>query len=568
MLAAASSACSSDPADEPSGQGGDASSTAGVGAAGGSGATGGGSPMTGEFAAAVRSYDYAFDLASGAGDARLTLEVPPPGGDCTSLSCGLPVDDVGWAGGPTTSAEVSQGKLAACGTGIASGALEITASASVPDKTFLGLDVGYSRKTNAQGGTFSYLLSWMGGCDHFGPCDDAPAALSEFHFEVTHAAGEVVLCPGTLVPGETVTRCDLAGTLAPTYSAFAIAADTDWVRTPFAEAAGVDLVFYEAPGGQLAQALEPAVVSDAFVWLTELLGPFPYGSELRFAGAATVWYGFEHPANVLLFDGLPTEQGGFANPTLHVLLHEVVHQWAGDRTTLAETADFVWKEATAEYLTYVFEDEHRPAIEAATTLAYWDDISLQVAHHPRPTDDPTPPVESFYGDVYGPGPLVLYVQLESLLGRAVVLEGIQAFLAEPGARSVDDLRAALEAASGEDLAAYFDAWVFGSGAPTWPKMQVEASQTGDQVTVTVTQNNPGGKLFGCKVEVQVQGADQSALAVVDFGVAPTASSASTTVTLAQAMVSTVLDPRRRLIAHDGTAGVMSAPQPHRDVWIF
>ena len=113
-----SAGCSSD--DEPAGQGGDSASSAGVGGSGvgGSGGVPGGSGPAGEFPAAVRKYDYAFDLASGAAQSQLSLEVAAPGGDCTTLSCTLPVETVTWAGETATVADVTQGKLAACGAGL------------------------------------------------------------------------------------------------------------------------------------------------------------------------------------------------------------------------------------------------------------------------------------------------------------------------------------------------------------------------------------------------------------------------------------------------------------------
>ncbi len=250
----------------------------------------------------------------------------------------------------------------------------------------------------------------------------------------------MVLCPGALTAGDTVTSCDLAGTLAPTYSAFGFAADPMWKRSPFTTAAGIDVVLYEVPGGMIGQTLEKASVDAYLTWITGLLGPFPYGKELRLAGGPTAWLGFEHPANIVLQEDLPNLAQAYADATMHVFMHETAHQWAGDRSTIATSSDFAWKEATAEYLAYVFEDEQRPPIEAAASLEYWAGISLQSTYYPRPTDDPPPAVQDFYGDVYGPGPMVFYVQLESLLGRKAVLDGIKLFLATPGARSVADLR--------------------------------------------------------------------------------------------------------------------------------
>jgi aminopeptidase N len=535
---------------------------------------GGGSepPPVGPIDGAVTKYTYAFDLQTGHGRVSADVAVKQ-GGDCFTIGDrAATTTNPLWNGGPAPSATPLTGALEICGEGVRAGApLSVGAESDVLQKTFLGLDVGFSRKKDQDGGDFTYLLSWVGGCDRFGICDADPSRLAAFHFDITHAPGAVVLCPGKLTSGDTVTSCDLAGTLAPTYSAFGLAADPLWKRAPFTSAAGLDLVFYETPSGQLAKSLDAASVGDFLTWITTLLGPFPYGNELRVAGGPTVWLGFEHPANIVLMEDLPTVSGAYENPTLHTLLHEIGHQWAGDRVTIATASDFVWKEATVEYLTYVFEDEHRPATESAASLAYWDAISLQSSYFPRPTDDPPPAVEKFFGDVYGPGPMTLYVQLESMFGRQAILAGIKSFLAEPGARTVAELRDALAKSTGQDLSSYFDAWVFGKGKPEWPTFAIATAQAGDQVTVTLTQQNASGKLYGCKVEVEVDGATSKAIATIDFGAAPKSATATATVTLAEPVVGTVLDPGHRLVARVSPSANAKAPaaqEPKRRVWIL
>ncbi|WP_394841402.1 hypothetical protein LZC95_30550 [Pendulispora brunnea] len=502
----------------------------------------------------VTRYDYAVDLATGAVRDRLTVRADPPGGDCFSASCEVPATDAEWQGAPAASSSQSDGALLVCGRSrvLPWQTLRVSSRSVVPEEKFLGLDVGFSRKKDLAGGTFTYLLSWVGGCSHFGPCDADPSRLASFHFDVEHAPGDMVLCPGKIVQGEQRTRCELSpwstGSLAPTYSAVAVASDPLWKRTPWMKAAGVDFVFYEVPnlpGGNIAPVLDKGSVTGFFEWITDLLGPFPYGDELRVAAAPTVWSGFEHPANIILSEKLPTRTGPFTNTVMHVLMHEIVHQWAGDRATLAAVGDFVWKESTAEYLAYVFEDEHRDAAEGPATRAYWDRISLNAKFHPRPLENPTPPVQTFYGDVYGPGPMVLYLQLEALVGRAAVVRGIQFFLARPAARSVEDLRRALERAAHVDLGKYFDAWVFGSGKPEWPVFTVATSQSGSDVTVTVTQT--AAKVHPCVVEVEVASASGKVLVPVTFGLDASSNTATAHATLQGEVTGTVVDPNHRVI---------------------
>jgi aminopeptidase N len=460
---------------------------------------------------------------------------------------------------------VANSAITICGNNITLGMpLAISVAAVVPKQTFFGLDIGFSTKKDRKNGDFTYLLSWIGGCDRFGPCETAPDRLASYHFEVQHGPADVVLCPGVVTAGSTVTQCSLTGpTLAPTYSGFGIAADPLWQQNNFVSAGGIDVVFYEIPGGFIAANLNKASVSAFLTWITGLLGPYPYGTQIRYAGAPTTWLGFEHPANVILNQNLPFG-GPYWDSGMHAFMHETIHQWAGDRTTIASAMDFGWKEALAEYLAYVFEDEQRPPPEAATSLQYWSAVSLLSQRFTRPTDNPSPALVDFYTDVYGEGTMTLFVQLESLLGRQHVLDGIRSFLAQPGARSVDDLRHAFETASGLDLQAYFSAWVFGSGTPEWPTFAIATSQLGSTVTVTVTQQNASHKLYGCKLEVQVNGATSSAVAVVDFGVAPQTATAAATVTLSEPVSSTVLDPRHRMIGR--LAGAARRLDPTVKVW--
>jgi aminopeptidase N len=554
--------------DDDGATGGGGSGGTGAGAEGGAGGGGAGGP-TGEIAATIERYDLVFDFTSLQASSDLALNVAGPGGDCWEVPSEVPASVVRFDGDEIDPAGVTHdgSTLRVCGPGLPAGQHIVGTDGTLVEKTFHGLDVGFSTTADAGGNDFTYLLSWVGGCDHFGPCDDDPSRQLHYSVRIAHPAGTLALCPGVLTPGETSTRCEIAGTRAPTYSAYAAMTNPGWVRTPWITAANVDIVFYEVAPGPIAASLDPTSVTAFMEWIVDLLGPLPYGNELRIAGAPTAWLGFEHPANIVLHEGIGTLNTSYTDTAMHVFMHEVIHQWAGDRTTLASAADFAWKEAMAEYLAYVFEDEQRPAEEALASLAYWDDISLQAAYHVRPLEEPAPAVHEFYGDVYGPGPMLLFVQLEPLIGRAAVLEGIAAFLADEGAKSVEELRLALEAASGADLSTYFEAWVTGVGAPTYPTFTVTTEPDGlGNLTVTVTQSDVEGAPFPCAVEVDVVGATTTSTVEADFGLAPTMSSVEVTIPFAEPVLSTAVDPRHKVV--DSPAGGNLQVGPPRQVWIF
>lgn len=100
------------------------------------------------------------------------------------------------------------------------------------ERAFPATGVGYSRKLDAYGNPFSYLLGWVEACDRFVPCDPAPGRWSHFVFDVSHSSAETVLCPGTRRATSVRTTCEPLEARAPTYSSFAIAANPAWMSAP------------------------------------------------------------------------------------------------------------------------------------------------------------------------------------------------------------------------------------------------------------------------------------------------------------------------------------------------
>ncbi|NTX09854.1 hypothetical protein HUA76_03555 [Myxococcus sp. CA056] len=523
---------------------------------------------SGDFTAQVTRYEYEFATQTGAAKSTLLMDVYPPGGDCFVVKAPQGLTEVHWNGNPPLRSESVEDGIRVCGPGLFAGQVKLEARFTVPLQTYDFTQVGFSRRTDKAGNTFSYLLNWVEGCDRFGPCDDRTDQLAQYVFTVKHAQNERVLCPGQRTrPDNTTTKCTLTGlTKAPTYSSFAVASNPAWVPSTFTEVSNkFKLVFYEVPGGKLAASLNANDVKAYLHWIIGELGPLPYGTELRVAGAPTEWLGVEHPANLILREDLPDLRRDYANMTMHTLMHEVVHQWAGNRTTLSRPFDFVWKEAIAEYLTYLYELRARPSGEAEQTRAYWDRLARTAAYYPQPQDDPPPVFLSLASDVYGTGPMILFLQLEPLLGQDAVLRGIKGFLAQPGDRSVDDLRAALEQASGKNLGPYFDAWVHGAGDPDWPYFEVSTEEDDGDVTLTAIQRSVSGTHYPVSVDVLLEGATQSKLVTLDYGLEPESDTLHVTVPFPEPVLQVTVDPENRVV-NRRFLGVSDEPPPPR--WLF
>lgn len=550
--------------------GGPRSSSGGVGGGHGGGGEGGGPPPVGPIVAEVTHYDYTIDLTTLVASSALTLDVKT-GGDCYRVPMALPIaTNVTWNGQPATNIVTDGYTLSLCGPSVSAGqSLVVGADVVVPEATIGTFDMGYSVNPDIEGGDWAYQLAWFGdgsGCDLFGPCDDATGKLATYHTEVTHPAGMTVLCAGvrtTPMPDRTV--CDIAGTKAPTYSARMLTADAGWLRTDLTTAAGVTVALYDVPSGTAGASIPVAAVNTFLPWVTNLLGAFPYGDEVRIAFAPTKWWGMEHPANLVLKYDLASPAYPYTTAALHTFMHEMAHQWAGNRVTLASDMDFAWKEAIAEYLAYVFEDEHRSPPEAGDTRAFWVFHALGAKHWPKPTDSPSPNIRQFYTSVYGAGPMVFFQQLEPFIKRPVILSAIADFLKVPGTRSVEQLIAALESASGFDLDPYMTAWVYGEGAPEWPTFAVTVSQANGQVTVMVEQQNPSGRLYPCVVEIQVSGATSSTTLGVLFPLDGTSTVVSASVPFIEQVTDVAYDPNNKVIGRAANLPAKVAPPVLYDI---
>ncbi|HUQ06740.1 MAG TPA: M1 family aminopeptidase [Kofleriaceae bacterium] len=528
-----------------------------------------GPPPTGTPDVEVLAYGYEIDLESRA--AWFTHVVHPLApGNCIALpsrAAALELASV-MIGETPAVASWDGATLTACmppGTGFDTEPLTLSGHITQqPLETWGGSQVGYSVTNDAAGQPMFYLVSWVEGCDRFGPCDTRPGTFANYRFTVNHRAGVKVLCPGRVTPGEITTTCDFDYDGGPTYSTFGFIASPSWTQTSLGSWGDVAVTLHDRPGSGIAPLIDNAFHAGFVAWMDATFGAYPYGGELRVATGPTYWSGFEHPGNIVLDDGLDRPMSSlYARPVAHVLNHEIAHQWAGDQTTLADTYDFVWKESMAEYLSYVYEDEHGVTSEGLVTARAWKAFAQGAAYYPVPEDAERPTLLDYYGEVYGPGPMILFRQLEVLTSRQQVISGIRALLGTERAISVDDVQAALEASTGLQLDRYFDIWVRGSGAPMWPTFRIEITGAAPSQNVVVTETTPGGVLHGCNFAVGLNGPNaESAKVNITRGVDGVAV-ATVPTGVTWPVMSTVLDPDAQCLAFLATTTVTTTRHPPR-----
>lgn len=521
----------------------------------------------GDATARVTHYDYRFDVTTRAAHATVTLELETPG-NCLSLPLrmGAIVQAIRADGAEPLAARHADGKLDVCSTqGHAAGeAMTVEVELVVPLSTLGDSQVGYSVTKDAQGNDFHYLVSWVGGCDRFAPCDARPNQFAHYTFHVTHPETHDVRCPGTVTEvSPTETRCEFTHDGGPTYSTFGLAAYPAWMQIDKGTWGSAKVTLYDRPQTMIDAAIDSAYHAGFMSFLETTFGPYPYGNELRILTAPTYWNGFEHPGNIVLDDLLARAQSAYANPVAHVLDHEIAHQWAGDETTLADTYDFVWKEAMAEYLTFVYE-AMADAPAAAATVNAWKSYSVSAQYFPVPGEKPA--LFDYYGDVYGPGPMIFFRQIEVLSSREQVIAALKTVLGTPRALSVDELVTALEQATGLDLDAYAAAWIRGTGAPVWPTVALTHTPGAENDTLRVQVM--AGTERRCKFHVVLRGANaEQQLVPVDTFRNGIDQTITITPKPAFAVMTIELDPLRECLVLPHAAQAAAAPAPRVHPWL-
>jgi aminopeptidase N len=129
------------------------------------------------------------------------------------------------------------------------------------------------------------------------------------------------------------------------------------------------------------------------------------------------------------------------------------------------------------------------------------------------------PMDLFFGGHSYQGGAARLHLLRGVLGDADFFDGVRHYVSENQNRGVrtDDLRVALEAASGRDLKTIFDEWFFSAGFPVF---RFESSWKDGELTVVIEQlQADGGRtpaVFHLPIEIEIRVGDASRLERVEL----------------------------------------------------
>ncbi len=253
--------------------------------------------------------------------------------------------------------------------------------------------------------------------------------------------------------------------------------------------------------------------------LAERFGvPYPYEKYAQVVVEDFIFGGMENTSATTLIDlVLYDDRAALDFDMDGLVVHELAHQWWGDLLTCREWPHAWLNEGFATFTQVIWKEHAEGADEAAweryghaATYRAEDGGEYRRAIVDRRFEEP---IDLFDHHLYEKGALVLHM-LRKELGTDAFWRAITTYAETNRGGSVvtEDLRVAIEAATGRNLDWFLDQWVYHAGHPelavswSWDKAKALLSVTVKQTQKTAEEMVD---VFRAKVDVAVTGADGS-----------------------------------------------------------
>lgn len=289
---------------------------------------------------------------------------------------------------------------------------------------------------------------------------------------------------------------------------------------------------------------------DAMVQFSNLLGDYPFKKE-KYGHVQFGWGGgMEHQTCSFLVNTAET-----------LVVHELAHQWFGDKVTCASWQDVWLNEGFASHLTSIYLEAKYPANTKSNRSIEINNITAFPGGSVW-VDNVSDANRIFSSRLsYLKASHLLYM-LRWILGDATFFAAVNSYLGDPalayGYATTANLKAHLEAASGKNLTYFFDQWFTGQGYPSY---QVEWYPTGNSVEVKLnqTQSHMSVSFFQLPVPLLFRNAatNQQKLVVLDH----TSNGQLFSENLGFEATEVLFDPDLWLITRNNTVTQTSGPLP-------
>jgi len=244
----------------------------------------------------------------------------------------------------------------------------------------------------------------------------------------------------------------------------------------------------------------------------------------------------------------------------NLIAHELAHQWFGDKVTCGSWKDIWLNEGFATYLSGLVI-EH---LDGTNAFRDWrasniNSITFKPDGAVYLTDTDTLSSARIFDSrlTYNKGAMVLHM-LRRKLGEDKFFQGLKNYLADNqlayAYAKTPQLQAHLEAASGLDLNAFFNDWIYNQGYPIYT-ITAENTEAGKvHVVINQKQSHSSVSYFEMPVPIRLLGANG---AIQDIVLENTANSQEFTVDVPFEVIEMVYNTDNDIISTGSTAKVFS-----------
>lgn len=345
--------------------------------------------------------------------------------------------------------------------------------------------------------------NWPDRVHNWIPSLDHPAAKATVAFTITAPSRDLVVANGAFEGaqgnfGGTTTWSFKETKPIPPYCMVIIVNEGAKLDVP----GSLTPLSYYVPQVDRAYAMQGfSSAPSALVFFSQIVAPYPY-EKLALIVGATQFGGMENSSAIVfgssLFERRQTPEPmsarfGIPKRIESLVAHEIAHQWFGDSVTQSTWADLWLSEGFATYFAGLFIEryEGEPAFRAYMKQAAETALAYEKRNRTPIFDRDTADLfKLLNANNYQKGAWVLHM-LRRQLGDEAFFRGVRAYYNshQHATATTEDLRRALEKASGKNLSEFFARWVYGSGHPryklTWGS--AEFAGAGSSLVVTLQQ---------------------------------------------------------------------------------
>lgn len=388
--------------------------------------------------------------------------------------------------------------------------LNIKLSKAIPRNTRLVVVVSYHGKpkdgliltTDKAGKPSAVGDNWPDRLHHWIPCLDHPSAKATVNFTVTAPSRTLVVANGRLDRVETVS--DGAKTWSytervpiPPYCMIIAAGEFAHMTLPGPE---IPLSYYVPMSDKDVATQGFSSANPSLKFFSTTVAPYPY-EKLALIVGATRFGGMENSSAIVFTSNLFTSRGrsepiskvfNIRAGTVSLVAHEIAHQWFGDSVTESTWADLWLSEGFATYFAGLMIQHYEGE---GAFQEYMKRTADEYFNYEKRSSTPIHDTETenlfslLNGNNYQKGAWVLHM-LRSSLGDEVFFRGIRAYYNahKNATASTEDLRAALEKASGHNLKEFFARWIYGAGHPRYELSWEWKQTTSNEGVLTMNLN--------------------------------------------------------------------------------